>query len=359
MKSHLNEDDILVLLNDININENELSDLELNDKDINQITTEVLNRIKNKKPRRKKWIIAASIGTILVVLFLGRPVIAAISSKIFENNKDIKKAVENNYVQKLDEKAAYDNGVKIELTDVILDKRKLALSFKIKFEDKKLINNIKLINLDLKIEDENGKIIYGKISSQEDANKQAIQGGKITNWNYEVLNDDEGTLRYDFVLNSIDVDIPTLNKMNICIEKILYADHLNVKSEEDVDKMDGLWNIDVDLDSKFKEENKIVFRYENINDEVKIISAESNPTGSVIKFTTPPNTDIIREEGISLVANNGSINNADFIFRNTDYIKGISTYTVEFNISTFDDLNDLVFIVKNYNGEDIKIKLIK
>jgi len=52
MKSHLNEDDILVLLNDININENELSDLELNDKDINQITTEVLSRIKNKKPRR-------------------------------------------------------------------------------------------------------------------------------------------------------------------------------------------------------------------------------------------------------------------------------------------------------------------
>jgi hypothetical protein len=47
------------------------------------------------------------------------------------------------------------------------------------------------------------------------------------------------------------------------------------------------------------------------------------------------------------------------MFRNTDYIKGISTYTVEFNISTFDDLNDLVFMVKNYNGEDIKIKLIK
>lgn len=67
MNSCFNEDETLMLLNDINITEEDLSDDELTDIEKRKLKTDIMGKIKPKISKRKKWTIAAAIAFTAVV----------------------------------------------------------------------------------------------------------------------------------------------------------------------------------------------------------------------------------------------------------------------------------------------------
>ncbi|QLY81646.1 DUF4179 domain-containing protein [Clostridium intestinale] len=357
MKSYLNEDDILVLLNDVNINEVELSDLELNDNEINQITNEVLKNIKIKKPRKKKSMIAASIGFIFIVLFLGKPAIAAISSKFFIDDEGVKKAVENNYIQTVYGKVDYDSGVKIELTDLVIDKAKMALGFKVNFDDLDILKKqISSLWMDMEIKDENGMIISGYMT-QELSDKNVI--GCISSGadQFKVNNEEASEGSYELILESNDSKIPDLKKLEINIREIRYfyfGEH-----NKPYKQIDGNWNFNIDVDKKLRNSKNFVMKALNNREDVKIISSEASPTGTVIKYICAEDKDIDVFNNVVLIDSKGNENNITGGWSRTYDNEKRPIYTVTFPITSFDDLNNLTFKIKEYNGEDIKIKLIK
>ncbi|SHH79219.1 DUF4179 domain-containing protein [Clostridium intestinale] len=357
MKSHLREDDVLGLLNDVKINETELSDLEINDNEINQINNEVLKNIKIKKSRKKKWMIAASIGFISVVLFLGKPAIAAIGSKFFVDDEGVKKAVENNYIQTVDGKVDYDSGVKIELTDAVIDKAKMALGFKVKFDDldilKKQLNSLWM---DVEIKDENGMIISGYMS-QGLSDKNVIECISSRADQFKVDNEEAGEGSYELILASNDSKIPDLKRLEINIREIRYfyfGEHNNPHKQ-----IDGNWNFNIDVDKKLRNSKKFVMKALNNREDIKIISSETSPTGTVIKYICTEDKEIDVFNNVVLIDSKGNENNVIGGWNRTYDSEERPIYTVTFPITTFDDLNNLTFKIKEYDGEEIKIKLNK
>ncbi len=70
MKLNLNEDDVLTLLNDVNISENELSNVELNEIEKKKICKNIISKVKPKKSKSKRNFIAAA-----VILLISIPIL--------------------------------------------------------------------------------------------------------------------------------------------------------------------------------------------------------------------------------------------------------------------------------------------
>lgn len=70
MKLNLNEDDVLMLLNDININEDEFSNVELNEIEKKKICKNIISKVKPKKSKSKRNFIAAAIILLISIPIL-------------------------------------------------------------------------------------------------------------------------------------------------------------------------------------------------------------------------------------------------------------------------------------------------
>ncbi|MTK13357.1 MAG: hypothetical protein F8N39_15105, partial [Clostridiaceae bacterium] len=70
MKLNLNEDEVLMLLNDVNINENEFSNIELNEIEKKKICKNIISKVKPKKSKSKRNFIAAAVIFIISIPIL-------------------------------------------------------------------------------------------------------------------------------------------------------------------------------------------------------------------------------------------------------------------------------------------------
>lgn len=84
MKLNLNEDDVLMLLNDVNINENEFSNMELNEIEKKKICKNIISKVKPKKSKSKRNFIAAAVILIvsIPILISQRNVLANMIEKL-------------------------------------------------------------------------------------------------------------------------------------------------------------------------------------------------------------------------------------------------------------------------------------
>ncbi|MHC1685127.1 MAG: DUF4179 domain-containing protein [Clostridiaceae bacterium] len=351
MKPDFNEDEILVLLNDITITDDELSTLEFNDLEKRKLSNKVLTKVKVKSSKRKGFSIAASLILICSIGLANKPVIATINSKIFGDNKAIEQAVENNYVQGVHDGAIKYNGVEVKVSNMVIDKAKLALSFDLKFDNPEILNDLQSLKMDLEIKNELGKILKG-YSNQDLSDENMLGVSSFVLDNFEILNKDTGEARYNLILDSLDSNIPVLNRLAINIKNISYYKNINPND------IPGNWQFSMFVNNEFKSNKSILFTGDNTNKEVTINTVEATQTGTVVKFTCPKNVDIdvfnnvylIDDKGISKNVTGGVTNQDD----ENNYI-----YTVTFPISTFDNPNQLKFVIKDFNGKDIEIKLNK
>ncbi|MVX65321.1 DUF4179 domain-containing protein [Clostridium chromiireducens] len=355
MKSNFNEDEILVLLNDVTITDDELSSFEFNDTEKRKLHCKVLNKVKEKSSKRRSFSIAASFILVCSIALAGKSVIATINTEIFGDNKAIEQAVKHNYVQEVNGGIVNDNGVGIQVTNIVIDKAKFALSFDLKFDNPEILKKLQGLDMDLEIKDEKGRIING-YCDQDLSDKNVLGVISSSSDNFQILNKDTGEARYNLILDSDDKNIPVLNKIDINIRTISF--NLIDSQNDNLDEISGKWQFSVDVNSEFNNNKSIFFTGDNTNNDIKVNSVETTQTGTVLKFTSPKNVNykdvfknvyLIDDKGVSknVTGSVGSMSD-----ENNNFI-----YTVTFPITTFDNPKDLRFVIKDYNGKNVEVKL--
>ncbi|ACD24654.1 DUF4179 domain-containing protein [Clostridium botulinum] len=354
MKPDFNEDEILALLNDVTITEDELSPLEFNDIEKRNLRNKVINKVKEKSSKIRNFSKAASVILVCLIVLASTSVIAAINTKIFGDNKAIEQAVKNNYVQTVTVGTVNDNGVGIQLTNIVIDKAKFALSFDLKFDNPEILKNLQCLKMDLEIKDEKGRILWG-YHGQDLSDENVLGVISSLDDDFEILDKDNGKARYHIILDSDDRNIPVLNKVDINIRAIsLYRnDNLN----DNADDISGKWQFSVDVNSEFKNNNSIFFTADNTDNEVTVNTVETTQTGTVIKIVCPKNVDIDVFKNVNLIDDKAASKIVTGVVGTQYDENNNAIYTVTFPISTFDNPKDLKFVIKDYNGRNVEIKL--
>jgi len=340
------------------------------------------NKIRKNKKFKFSYIqkIVAAVLTIGIIsgITCGNTVIAAVKNYLFDNNLGIQKAVDNGYVQNLEDNVMKGDGVEIRVNNVIKDSRRVALSLNFKFDDKELVKYCKGIKIeDLNIHDDTGKEIQAWYNA-DNFNLDEETGGIILNI---FLDYSKSSNKSTFSEN----DIKNISSLNLKFKRII----LVADASEKIDKV-TLPQIDdytkdkferagfqllkvfeenlettIKLDEKFKDIGPIEYKSSENNDFINIVSAEVYPTGMEITFNYKNQTGILPDEilddteSITLVDNNGIIYKSidsmgQSIGDNDEHI-----LTKSFYVTTFDKTGDLKMIFKDLNGNTQEIKLVK
>ncbi|MBN1038965.1 DUF4179 domain-containing protein [Clostridium botulinum] len=356
MKPDFNEDEILALLNDVTITEDELSPLEFNDIEKRNLSNKVINKVKEKSSKIRSFSKAASVILVCSIALASTSVIAAINTKIFGGNKAIEQAVKNNYVQAVNVGTVNDNGVGIQLTNIVIDKAKFALSFDLKFDNPEILKNLQCLKMDLEIKDEKGRILWG-YHGQDLSDENVLGVISSLDDDFEILDKDNGKARYHIILDSDDRNIPVLNKVDINIRTISFDWNNNLNYN--ADDISGKWQFSVDVNSEFKNNNNnsIFFTADNTDNEVTVNTVETTQTGTVIKFVCPKNVDIDVFKNVNLIDDKAASKNVTGVVGTQYDENNNAIYIVTFPVSTFDNSKDLKFVIKDYNGRNVEIKL--
>lgn len=355
MKTDIDEDKILMLLNDVTIKEEELSCLELNYIEKKKLNKDIIIKVSHKLSVKKKWLaVAASLALICIGLFVCRPALAAntvavVNSLIFGQNKGMEKAVKNNYIQAVAAEPVYSNGIEVQMTNILIDKTKIAMSFNLKFTDLKLLENIHGISLDMQVKDEWGRALAGYLD-EDYTNKKILNVITSSTDNFEFINKDNGLVKYNIIFNSQNGDIPKLHKLIVNIKSVNY---FNRYSEG---KINGTWQFSTDVSDKFMNETGIEFTSGKSGTDISIKSAETTATGTLIIFTAPKNKKINMNKDLQLIDDKGNSENVAGVSNMEDGIF-TATYSVTFPVTIYDNPNSLTLVIKNYTNKDLKIKL--
>ncbi len=298
---------------------------------------------------KKQWI-AAAVAVVFLGLTFNQPVIAAIKATLWGNHAGIERAVENGYGQEVQTASVKSNGVETKITNVVIDKSRLGLSVDVKFDDLKSIKNEASMKLDMVITDSHGNIISG-----DGYPNQPVGGFEYTT---DTTNKDSGSLRYNVLFQSPTASIPQTDQLKVQIKSIaLYAKDNDNKP---IKVVEGPWDHNVSLDKQLSDTKGIAYTATNNNDELSINSAELLPTGFNVSFTvkTPnPNDENIISR-VQLVDSNGNAyKSSGMASMSSENNKDLVSMT--FEVSSFDKVDSLNFILKDINGKDSVVKLVK
>lgn len=338
---------------------------------------------ENKKKEFKfsyKQKIAASIMAVIIIggIAFGNTAIAAIKKCLFPNNYGVQKAVDNGYIQNIENNVMKDNGVDIKVNNVLRDSKRVALSLNLKFNDKDLMKYFKGIKLHCSIKTDDGR----EIPMDE-------------NYNFS-LDKETGELVFNDILSILDgfgnenmvsaaKDFKNINSFNLEIKKIeLYADasakidpktlpKLDNDSKKQLEEagvklykvIDGTWKTNIKLDGKFKDIKPIQYKASENNDFINIVSAEMLPTGMDITFnfknqTKPLNQETLKDiDNITLVDDKGITYKATERTMQTDNGNNKTNVTKTFCVTSFDKTGAIKIIIKDLNGNTHEIELVK
>lgn len=372
MKAYFNEDEILMLLNEVNIKEEELSSMELPDIEKRRLRKNVLKKIKGNVYKRRKWLTVASLVFICITVSISKPTFAEttfnvinslifgdnkatlIDSLTFGNNKAIEKAVENNYIQPLSITSVHNSGIEIKPTNILIDKTKLALSFDVKFDDPKLLTNVQIMSMDLEVIDEKGKVLLAGTDTDL-SGKKVLKVITSSTDNFQILTNSTSQLRYFNIANSSEGKIPEVNKLDINIKSV----RLINKGSTEVKTIPGPWSFETDVSDIFKDNKSINFVAKNKDKEIKIKTVEVTTSGTLIRFTLPRKVGIDIFNNVKIEDSKGEIQSIAGVVNSEDSYFNTTLYSMTFPITTFDNPDSLKLVFKDYKRNDIEIQLVK
>lgn len=331
-------------------------------KDI-QIPQSVLNKINEafeeiriEEPKKSKWILKFNrkliasliIISIFSVIAINPKVLASISS--FFKDKGIQKAANNGYIQTLPENKVRDNGVTMNIDDVVADKTKIGISFTFKFDDISKIKDVNDIQLGLNVKDNNDRVIFENL---QEGIYTPIQVGQ--EWSADISNKDNGEIKYYLKIYSTEGELYNINNLSIKIDSIkLYEEDVRYHSD-----IEGEWSFSLDLDDKFVKGDTVKYNSINNNEIVNVISVEVNPTGMLLNFVINSKVDENILSKIVITDENGNeFERANSATMNATSSGG-SELSMMFDVTTFDNLDKLKMIVKDIEGKDIVLDLEK
>ena len=251
---------------------------------INIITKEIYvpndieNTIRNTlSSKNKKHNIIFKIITIIsgIIMAIGTVTFASyyISKNVFNNREGIKTAIEQNYISNGTENYIESNNINVKINNSLLNDRNLDINLSVELKDKDLtkIDNIEFEKI--LIYDEENKVLY---SNNENQLKQYILDNsldiEIGKFNDKYFN--SGTSqkiqnkqknKVDLVYNIISDNVYPKSK-----EIKILAENLLLKNKDNIEILQGKWNISEKLPEIFQDRKVYIYHLENNNKEDKI-----------------------------------------------------------------------------------------
>lgn len=240
-------------------------------------------------------------------------------SKYFYNfNEGVDTAIENGYFD--EPEMNYTNSENIDVTvngektnpsdvslkvkDMVMDDHNLVFTIMIKLDKKINISNIMKIKMDkMLITDENNKIIFcgpnknifDEYCKENNLNYEYLKFNDnymCSSWGYVInnKNKEENIIEVICNFNNSDMTYPKSKKLNIQLFEILMSENENVYAEnkEEEIKLDGNWNIQVDVNDIFYNRKVTNYKVKNCNyNDINVTEAILNDTCFSLKFNVP------------------------------------------------------------------------
>lgn len=332
------------LKRDIKIPQSVLSKI---DKAFEEIRKEEVNKSKLAFSFNKKIVVSLLAVFILSFFIINPKVIASISSMF--KDRGIQKATNNGYIQESPGNAVKDSGVTLNIDAIVADTTKIGVEFTLKFDDISTLKNVNDIQLGLNIKDNNDRVLLQHLQEGMHTTMQIGQ-----NWNTDISNKSNGEIKYYLTMYSTKGDLDNISNLSINIDEIkLYEDDVRYHSD-----IDGEWNLSLDLDNKIKELETTKYVLEESNDIVSLNSMEVMPTGSIINMNINKRVDENIVNRIILTDESGE-KTYNFTNGNMENEENEVNISFMYDLTTFDNIDNLKIIIKDIDGEDIVLNLAK
>ena len=307
-------------------------------------------RTSPKKKNKVVWKIATVVCCIVIsgALASNESVRASIKTFFNFNDKGVEKAVNEGFINE-NSISAYDNGIKVTLESYFADSNKIGLSFKLKFDDSKILNGIDKVSLDYRIKNGNGEYIEESIPDTKPlkGKSQYISNGSEKNSELDLKNNE---VQYDVILESNEGSIPRLENAVVEVETVKFF-----KNDKKFKGIDGIWNLELN-GGKSNAVNSVEYKVENNTSKIEIISAKSSPTSFNVTFAVDgeyKDENRFSSKNMKLTNENGKeYQSSGYSMESKDNKTIIAT---NFPLSSYDNIDKLKLIIASI-GE---VELIK
>lgn len=307
-------------------------------------------RTKQKKKNKVAWKIAVAVCCVVISgsMVTNESVRASIKTFFNFNDKGIEKAVNEGFINE-NSISAYDNGIKVILESYFADSNKMGLSFKMKFDDSKMLKGMDTVSLDYRIKNGNGDYIMEDIPDTKTlkGKNQYISSLNEKNSKLDLKNNE---VQFDVILESNEGSIPKLENAVIEVETVKFF-----KNNKMIKGIDGIWNVELNVE-KSNVVNSVEYKSENNASKIEIISAKANPTSFNIifavddeyidfkKFSTR-NMKLIDENGKEYQSSSG------YSQESNDNKTIIAT---NFSLSSYDNVDKLKLIIESIGEVELE-----
>lgn len=360
----MNPKEILDNIDNLDINDIEIPSIEITEIEKERAKINIKNTIKsrevnktnynNNKSKYKKYILVATLA-ISVLIGMSPTVRAEIKKMIFSfNNPGVESAVDNGYVQSIEDVSMSNKDMDIKLENIMIDKSKIALDFLIIFKDEQLLDKeIAQQSAQIELSDENDNVLLGL------GTDGIFTDGRISG--YEVILDKDpnkknvATLKVLF--SSTEATIPEMKRLKVNLHSIRLMDTHNEK----IYSKDLNWSFEINVADKFKNSPTVEYSYENNNSNIKINKVEALPTGLYLEYEYFPVGHYENIVTVSkLIAEDGTIYSLGSLSSNAGD-KGQEILSGVFKgISSFDNINKFTLEIPTPDNTQIdKIEFIK
>ena len=297
------------------------------------------NTVKSKIRRAITKIMLALLVLIVVSGFtvLATFIIKQIRAHFTTSLNAINTAVENNYVQEIDNDFVYDNGIGIKVDAIVLDDKNLDISFVYDVQDKEKYGEITGIGLNEYIVNADDKLLFDSKNDEKQLSNYINQYQEKTEMIYE-------TYRNSILLSAIE-EFPITNNLSIEIKSIL----INTDKEDIYIK--GDWILEHNVIGKLNERSQIKYIMEN-NSYVKKAEVVLNDTS--LQFILDMNIEDKIDDLEDIILYNSYVysNCTNFIFYESN-----KRLEVSFDIGKYtSNIEELVLEIPRKNHDNIIIK---
>lgn len=252
--------------------------------------------MKKKKNYAVKTIVAACAGLVLTSGIVFAEDIEKIVKNLFSNsNEAINQAVENGYVQKVEEHFVYDKDIGIKVDNLVIDELSLNVSFE--FEAKN--ENIKLVRFNkFIISTDTGEKIYDSDQQYETSIENVYTAQTVT-WNKQPQKVADNIFT-DSILFTLGERSREKNELYFKIQSVDITYQDDTKEE-----LYGEWNFDVKITEEMRKSQSIKYKLQEPNENVENCTATLSPTGLKVEI-------ILKEV----------LNTNQFLYENADKVHG-------------------------------------
>lgn len=298
--------------------------------------------MKNKNPITKIIVVACACFVLMSGIVFAKDIEKVIKN-LFSNSSDaINQAVENGYVQTVEDDYVYDKDIGVKVDNLVLDELNLNVSFK--FESKK--ENVKLLRCNkFIVSTDTGEKIYDSDQKYVTDIKDVYTASKI-DWGVAPQKNEDNTFSDSLLFILGERSNPEKNILYFKIQSF------DVTYEDDTkEEIYGEWNFDVKISDGMRQSQTVNYKLQAPNEHIESCKATLSPTDFKLELSLKEPLDMfeyrLRENqkrvGISAfyIKEDSKYIEASDISANNDY----SMYELQYDsISIFSENTDKIEI---------------